>query len=125
MSNGRLEVLRNEVRVAPISLGPRRFECQVADQAALVERDSGDDGDLVLSTGREELVLGRPLEDVVYDLDGIDQARSDSTDAVPRLPPIQADAERSDRAFALEFGDGLRQLAAGQPIVLPDVELKK
>src|SRR5450756_2640608 len=124
-SNRGGQVLRHKVCGAPITLRPGCVEGEVADETALVEGNASDNGHVVLTAGREQLVLGRLVEDVVDDLHGIDKAGSNRLDAVPGLPAVEANSKGPNGAFSLQLCHRPLQLAAIEPVVLPDVQLKE
>src|SRR5690606_33501793 len=98
--NARLQVFRNEVRVAPVTLGPLAVQGEGSGQRALVEWHASDDRDVQLLAERKQLVFGRLVENVVDDLDGVHQPRAQRLENVPRLPTVHAYADAADHALA-------------------------
>ena len=96
---------------------------RVPRQASLVQRHAGDDRHAQLPAGGKELVLGRLVEDVVDDLDGVDQACSQGPEDIGRLPPIDADPDVARQALSAQVVRDTLPARVVPPVVLPDVEL--
>jgi hypothetical protein len=91
-----VEIFGSEVDVPEVALRPFAVACECSGEAAFVEGHTGDHCDVQTTAGREELVLGILIEDVVDDLHGVDQARLEGLDHIRRFPAIHADSERLD-----------------------------
>src|SRR5690606_34505068 len=119
------EVLRAEVEVAPVPLRPGALPRQVAGQRPLVERNPSDHRHVQLAAHRKQLVLRCLIEDVVDHLDSVDESGPDRIDAVPWLPPVEAQADSFDQPLHPQVVyDPLPSLVL-RPGVFPDVELKQ
>ena len=73
----------------------------------------------------KELVLGILIENVVDDLDGVDEAGEDGTNAVRGFPAVEAEAEGADFAAGSQFLDGARDTLIVDPGVFPSMELNE
>ena len=119
------QVLGHEVGVAPVALRPAAVLRQRAGQRALVERHAGDHARRSCSRhAREQLVLGRLVEDVVDHLHGVDQPACASVrSAFAGSQRLMLTPTPSHEPLALQVVDRpLPALVVG-PGVLPDVEL--
>ena len=95
----RRQILGLEVDVAEVPFRPRRVGRQRAGEAAFVERHARDHRDVLLAAGREQLVLGALIEEVVDDLDRVDEPGVERPQDVRRLPAVDADADRAARVL--------------------------
>jgi hypothetical protein len=123
--DGLAERGRREIRVPEVAGRPAALGGQRPRQATFVEGDPGDDRRAQRPAGREQLVLGRLVEDVVDDLDGVDQSRPERPQDVGRLPPVHRDPHEPDEAVPPEPLE--RSLPSGVvgPGIPPDVELEE
>src|SRR5215813_1722639 len=123
--NGRHEVFTREVTGTPVAFMKLRFHGHIAAEAAFVERNAGDDGDVQLAAYGEKLLSGCLVKDVVDDLHGIDEAAANSFDAIPRLPTVEAETKGADDAIALQPLEGIAEVGFVGPGVIPDVKLQQ
>ncbi len=118
-----LQIFRDKVCVAPVSLRPSAIHGQRAGECAFIERDAGDHGDIFHAANGEERVFGILVEDVVDDLDGVGDAFEHGANAVVRLPAIDADADGFGFATGAQLFHGAREAFVVEPAVLPSVKL--
>ena len=74
---------------------------------------------------REEIALGRLVEDVVDHLHGVDQAGADDLERGIGLVVVDRDADGADFAGALQIVEGAAPVVVVDPLGVPDVELQQ
>src|SRR5205814_1261641 len=109
----------------PIARGEFCVASHFSTEAAFIERHADNHADLEFLAKREEFILWRLVEDAIDDLDRVHKAGTDCLDSVFRLPAVQAESEKANRAIPLEFLDRAAEVGLVGPGVVPDVVLKQ
>ena len=87
----------------PIALRKACFQRHLSAQAAFIEGHACNHADVHFLAERKQFVFRCLIKDVVDDLHRIDQPRANCFQAIPRLPPVQAQTEGSDDPVLLQF----------------------
>src|SRR5271157_3221294 len=112
-----------KVRVAKVAFGKRGVGCDLAGQAAFVERHADDHADTVLLTIGEQFVRGRLVEDVVDHLHRVDQSGVQRLQHICRLMALDRDADELRLARRFHLANCLVPFLFRGPFVVPGVEL--
>src|SRR5713101_6386066 len=118
-----LQIFRDKISVAPVSLWPSAVNGQRASEGAFIEGDAGDHGDIFHAANGKERVFGILVENVVDDLDGVGDAFEHGANSVVRLPAIDADADGLGFAAGAQLFHGAGEAFVGEPTVFPSVKL--
>src|SRR5205807_5192470 len=120
-----VQVLFEEISVAPVAFGPAALFRQRSCQSSFVERHTRDDRDVHLCARREQFIFRILIEDVVDDLDRVDLSAFHSAYAVPWFPAIQTNANRVDEFLTAQVVDAIEPTIVAQPLIIPRVKLNE
>ena len=118
-----LEIFGDEIRVAPIALGPGAIHSESSCEGAFVEGDAGDHGDIFHAADGKEGVFGILVEDVVDDLDGVGDAFENGANSIAGFPTIDADADGLGFAAGAQLFHDAREAFVIEPAIFPSVKL--
>src|ERR1700674_783905 len=118
-----LQIFRDEIGIAPVSLRPFAIQRECAGKRAFIERDARDYRDVLFAARGKELVLRILIENVVNHLNGVRDALAHGTNAIPGVPAVHADADSANFAAFAKFFNGARETRIVEPTVLPGMKL--
>ena len=94
-----------EVVVAPVARGECGIRPDRSGERSFVEGDPDDDPDILCLAGREEVIFGVLIEDVVDHLDDIDLSGSHGPESIGRLVVVDGNADMADLSLGLQRAD--------------------
>src|SRR2546421_8433368 len=118
-----IQVLFNEINIAPVAFGPAALFRQSSCHRSFVERHARDDRHVHLGARWEQFIFRILIEDVVDDLDRVDLSAFHCAYAVPWLPTIQTNADCIDEFLTTQIIDAIEPTIVAQPLIIPRVKL--
>ena len=119
------QILWSEINISPVAFGPFAVFGELAGQSAFVERHPRDYRHVHFGAGGKQFVLGILIEYVVNHLHRIDQSTAHRAHSIPRLPAIDADADRREQILGSELVHLFHPAIVFDPAVFPDMKLQE